>query len=76
MCSARCWDAPCSWAPRLKLGQTVSGRPRVAFKRYPTLNHLFIAGQGLSTPNEYLVPGRMAPEVLDDITAWVKGPAL
>jgi hypothetical protein len=43
----------------------------VTFKVYPSLNHLFIAGEGPSQPSEYSVPGHVADEVLDDIAAWV-----
>jgi len=47
-------------------------RKNVLFKTYPKLNHLFIAGEGKSLPAEYMRPGRMDTEVIDDIATWVK----
>jgi len=46
--------------------------PGVALKSYPKLNHLFIAGEGKSTPAEYGKPGHVSVEVVDDIAAFVK----
>ena len=43
----------------------------VSFKAYPELNHLFIAGTGKSTPEEYSRPGNVAQTVIDDIASWV-----
>jgi uncharacterized protein len=40
----------------------------------PKLNHLFVAGEGRSTPEEYAKPAHVAPEVIDDITGWIQGP--
>jgi hypothetical protein len=40
--------------------------------RYPELNHLFMAGEGNSTPSEYLRPGTLSPRLIDDIAAWVE----
>ena len=42
------------------------------FKVYPDLNHLFVMGEGMSTPAEYNQPGNVAQDVIDDIAAWVK----
>lgn len=44
----------------------------VTLKSYPTLNHLFIAGDGKSMPAEYNKPGHVAEEVVNDIAAFVK----
>jgi pimeloyl-ACP methyl ester carboxylesterase len=49
----------------------VSGR--VTFRSYPTLNNLFIAGEGKGSPAEYHNPGNVAPEVVDDIANWLSG---
>ena len=46
--------------------------PKATFHLYPSLNHLFIAGQGPSTPAEYERPGHVAPEVINDIATWIK----
>lgn len=40
-------------------------------KLYPALNHLFIAGTGISIPQEYEKPGHVDEQVIDDITAWI-----
>lgn len=51
----------------------LSDRKDVTIKSYPTLNHLFIAGTGKSTPAEYQQAGHVADFVLDDIAAWIGG---
>ncbi len=48
-------------------------RERVTVKQYPTLNHHFMAGSGLSRPEEYLKPAHVDPRVIDDIATWVRG---
>jgi dienelactone hydrolase len=45
----------------------------VTLKSYPALNHLFMEGKGKSRPDEYMSPGHVSKEVVDDIAAWVKG---
>jgi dienelactone hydrolase len=50
----------------------LSSHSNVEFKRYPTLNHLFIEGTGKSTPAEFIKPGHVAEFVINDIAAWVK----
>lgn len=47
--------------------QALEGRPNVRIRSYPALNHLFIAGSGPSSPSEYLTPGFVAEEVIDDL---------
>jgi hypothetical protein len=51
----------------------LSPRANVQFKFYPDLNHLFITGQGPSTPSEYQVSGHVSEQVINDIAAWIKG---
>ncbi len=41
------------------------------FKLYPKLNHLFIAGEGKSSPEEYEKGGHISEEVIADIADWV-----
>jgi hypothetical protein len=48
-------------------------RKNVRLKSYPALNHLFVAGEGKSKPDEYQKEGHIAPDVIDDIAAWIKG---
>jgi dienelactone hydrolase len=43
----------------------------VTIKSYPALNHLFLPGEGKSTPAEYQRPGHIPDAVLDDIAAWI-----
>ena len=50
----------------------LGGKPGVAAKSYPALNHLFVAGEGKSSLAEYAKPGHVAPEVIEDIAAFVK----
>jgi hypothetical protein len=51
----------------------LANRNNVTFKTYPKLNHLFIAGEGPSTPSEYLMPGFVDGEVIRDIAGWITG---
>lgn len=39
---------------------------------YPRLNHLFISGEGPSTPQEYFVEGHVSDEVIQDIARWLR----
>lgn len=43
------------------------------FISYPALNHLFLAGEGISTPTEYAIQSYIPQEVIDDIVAWFQG---
>jgi hypothetical protein len=47
-------------------------RNDVLFKMYPSANHLFVSGEGASTPQEYDLPGHVAAEVIDDIAQWIR----
>ncbi|MCK4235833.1 MAG: prolyl oligopeptidase family serine peptidase [Candidatus Krumholzibacteria bacterium] len=51
----------------------LSSRKNVEFKAYPKLNHLFIEGDGKSSPDEYQTPGHVAEIVINDIANWIKG---
>ena len=53
--------------------QALLGRKDAALKSYPKLNHLFVAGEGRSSPEEYKKPGHVAAEVVGDIAAFVTG---
>lgn len=53
----------------------LSGRADVTFAFYPELNHLFMAGKGVSRPSEYLVEGHVAENVIEDIVAFVSAVA-
>ena len=49
----------------------LEGRPDATLKLYPSLNHLFITGEGKPNPQEYSVEGHVSEEVVNDIAAWV-----
>ncbi len=51
----------------------LGGRAGVTFKLYPDLNHLFVAGEGPSSPGEYQKTGHVAEEVVVDIASWISG---
>ncbi len=44
---------------------------RVTLKDYPNLNHLFMAGDGASTPAEYAQQGNVDAGVIADIANWI-----
>jgi len=52
--------------------EALGDRDDVTFKSYPALNHIFIAGEGPSTPDEYFRQGHVDLEVIEDIAAWIK----
>jgi len=43
----------------------------VAFKLYPSLNHLLMAGTGPSLPQEYEKPGHVDEQVIAEISGWI-----
>jgi dienelactone hydrolase len=45
--------------------------PNAAFHTYPKLNHLFVEGEGKSTPKEYEKPGHVSEAVIADIAEWI-----
>ncbi len=49
----------------------LGARPAIAFKFYPSLNHLFVSGEGKSTPAEYDRPGHVSEQVVKDIADWI-----
>jgi dienelactone hydrolase len=52
--------------------KSLSSKSYVTFKLYPDLNHLFMTGEGKSTPAEYDVPGHVSGAVIEDIVSWIK----
>ncbi len=46
--------------------------PDVTFRTYPGLSHAFVVGDGPGTPQDYLRPGHVAHEVIDDIASWIR----
>ncbi|MFZ0033853.1 MAG: alpha/beta fold hydrolase [Sedimentisphaerales bacterium] len=51
--------------------KTLSSQKNVEFKFYEGLNHLFVEGQGKSTPAEYEQAGHIAEAVIGDIAGWI-----
>jgi dipeptidyl aminopeptidase/acylaminoacyl peptidase len=50
----------------------LAGRANTDFRSFPNLNHLFVAGEGKSTPAEYERTAHVDAEVVDAIVAWIK----
>ncbi len=50
----------------------LEGKKTATFINYPSLNHLFMEGEGMSVPQEYMVPGHVKKEVITDIAQWLK----
>jgi len=49
----------------------LAGRANVAIREWPSLNHLFMAGEGKSRPEEYYRPSHVDGEVIDAIATFV-----
>jgi hypothetical protein len=45
--------------------------PKVAFKLYPALNHLGLAGDGPGSLAEYGTPGQVDAQLIDDVATWI-----
>jgi uncharacterized protein len=54
-----------AWKTAMAKGKNVTA------KSYPSLNHLFVAGEGKSTQQEYRKPGHVSAEAIDDIAKFV-----
>lgn len=44
---------------------------RFTFHHYPALNHLGIAGEGISTLADYQTPGKVSDQLIGDIATWI-----
>jgi dienelactone hydrolase len=51
---------------------SLADKPDVTFISYPALNHLFLVGEGASTPTEYGIPSHIPEEVINDIVTWIE----
>lgn len=50
----------------------LAGRDDVTFQSYPALDHLFMAGEGPSTPEQYMAEQRKVAEaVIRDVAEWI-----
>lgn len=45
---------------------------RAKYILYPSLNHLFMTGEGDPNPTEYQTPGHVEEQVITDIANWIK----
>ncbi|MGZ7049323.1 MAG: alpha/beta fold hydrolase [Methanobacterium sp.] len=52
--------------------KALNNRKNATFKIFKGLNHLFIAGEGKSTPQEYLVEGHVDVDVIDFMVSWIE----
>ncbi len=46
-------------------------KSNAALKLFPSLNHLFITGEGKSTPQDYIVEGHVSIDVIKTICEWI-----
>ncbi len=50
----------------------LASTPNVTIEELPGLNHLFIAGTGTPSPDEYMIPSYVAPEVIAKISTFIE----
>ncbi|OWR32058.1 hydrolase [Saccharibacillus sp. O23] len=46
-------------------------RDNIVYKLYPKLNHLFVRSETQSTGAEYMLPGNVPIEVVEDLAEWI-----
>jgi uncharacterized protein len=51
----------------------LAGHANATLRELPSLNHLFMAGEGRSRPEEYDRPSHVDGQVIDAIAAFVTG---
>lgn len=52
--------------------QALAGKD-ATFKEYASLDHLLFSGTGQPGPDEYTIPAHVAPDVVADLAAWIRG---
>jgi dienelactone hydrolase len=55
--------------------KALDGHRPATLRSYPALNHLFVEGQGKSTPFEYQRAANVSAEVVGDVAAWIATPS-
>lgn len=50
----------------------LAASPKASFRLFPKLNHLFVEGEGPSSPGEYDRPGHVSVDVVEAISGWVR----
>jgi uncharacterized protein len=53
----------------------LAGNPKAGFKLYPDLDHLFHKGTAKARPEDYMKPGTVSPELIQDLAGWIRGAA-
>jgi dienelactone hydrolase len=51
--------------------QALAGTKGSTVQSYPSLNHIFVAGEGKSSEEEYRKPAHVAPEVIDVVAKFI-----
>jgi hypothetical protein len=51
--------------------KALAANPKASFKLYPDLDHLFHKGTAKARPEDYMKPGVVAPELIQDLAAWI-----
>ncbi len=51
-------------------------RKNATFKSYPKLNHLFMSGEGVPSPDGYKKTNHVSEQVIGDIADWIKKTAV
>jgi len=49
----------------------LKSKPTACLKVYPKLDHLLRAGEGMSAPSSYAVPGRVDEALIADVAGFV-----
>jgi pimeloyl-ACP methyl ester carboxylesterase len=50
---------------------SLGGSPSATLRTYPGLNHAFVHGSGPPSPAEYMEPGNVDVQVVDQIASWI-----
>lgn len=50
---------------------SLKNNKKASFMSYPKLNHLFMSGEKLSDPKEYLIKGKVEGKVIEDINNFI-----
>jgi dienelactone hydrolase len=53
--------------------RALAGNPRATLKVYPALDHRLVAGEGRSSPAQYMEPGHVDAQLVSDLAVWVTG---
>ncbi|MCG3128785.1 MAG: Esterase EstD [Phycisphaerae bacterium] len=51
--------------------KALADRPRVTFKLFEGLNHVFMMGSGASGPSEYFLPGHVDERIIAEVAEWI-----